>query len=100
MRIILLLIVLILISSCTNLVGGPCKYETIDGECLKLEDDLFSFTPLQPLDLDEHTFSIYNLYYQEFHLESELAEGEVISCSVSVITEGTCTPWLVELDKI
>lgn len=64
--------------------GGPCTYADYDGECTITPGNTFVFrgnVEGQDVELPNNSLA-----------DASLTEGETVSCTVSYITQGTCTP--------
>lgn len=85
----------ILLTGCEwekNIDGGPCTYDDFPGTCTGEGDGLFTFegdingaaTTLSGNTLDD---------------ADALPSGESVSCTLSVETDGTCTPCLFDIGQ-
>ncbi len=72
----------------SGLVGGPCSYESHEGNC-RIDEvregspTLFTFTG---------TVSGSEVTLKENEAEADFKAGDNVACSIQFITEGTCTP--------
>jgi hypothetical protein len=84
-----------------NVRGGPCSYDNFMGECIATAYDKKS---------DEITFSYVGKVGSEnvttpgnmakkSAMEKNLRVGDKLSCRLSFITKGTCTPCLFKNEK-
>ena len=83
----------LLISSQISCEGGDCQYDDLVGTCSYSSADRFDFTFV--IDGEEVTYTD-NAYFED---EQPLAEGESIECTLSFITDGTCTPCLFDIGE-
>ena len=72
-----------------DVVGGPCEYDDFIGKCT-VEDDLsVTFTGnIQGEDV-----------YLVGNTASGYSAGDSVDCTISYITEGTCTPCLLSIGE-
>lgn len=114
---------------CINMiVGGPCSYEDFEGECTftsveKTEESKlqsvyegfevkFTFVPSKELEEyvfisredvgRENNFRLVNSWYpgSQYLEKYNIEEETVFSCTMSVMTDGTCSPVVFEFDEI
>jgi len=101
------LLTLIFVSGCVQeeIVGGPCSYQEYEGRAtlVSIEESQITFTIEITDELtDENHLSLYETmqgteFTEDMNIEG-IREGVEVDTSVSLITEGTCTPWSFEFD--
>ena len=102
----------------TKIVGGPCSYQDHPGRAKILSvtpaprqdqkglfEVRFSFQPQEPLEekwgsLKGRRFLMTlkggRLPDREFLQRHDLKPGKELECTLSLITKGTCTPWIFQ----
>ena len=79
--------ILTLLIACDNKDGGPCTYNDYVGTCTREEDSSITFTG--EIEGETVTFTGNDGW--------NIEEGASAECTISYITEGTCTPCLLDL---
>jgi len=72
--------------ACNPQDGGECSYADYEGTCTVEEDGSMTFSSI--IDGEEMTFSGNDA--------GDLEIGEVVDCTLSYITEGTCSPCVMD----
>lgn len=90
------------------IIGGPCSYDKFSGKCEVLENGneetvRFKFKPEREMNLENYRWAkeddILNKIYEESHTNSSsIKKGDVLNCTVEIITKGTCTPIIFSFD--
>jgi len=72
-----------------NMEGGPCEYDDYLGKCTVEEDLSVTFTGnIQGEDV-----------YLVGNTASGYSAGDSVDCTISYITEGTCTPCILSIGE-
>ncbi len=82
---------LFLLTSCLPDSGGDCSYDDYTGTCTMEDDGSLTFTG----NIDGNTVTIVdNEGYESF---DELEVDESMQCTISFISEGTCSPCSIDV---
>ena len=125
--VVILVIVVLMFSACSDIVGGPCEYVDIpgtarvvlvkeaaqaDSNCKDAVEVIFDFVPDDPAAIDDYLFPNWEDTDQRLTvgggmnppktwvLEQGLTEGSEHRCLRSEITKGTCTPVIFRFPEI
>ena len=82
---------LLFLIGCLQDNGGSCSYDDYTGSCTLEEDGSLTFTG----DIDGNSVTILdNEVYED---TDELDTGDSIECTISFISEGTCSPCSIDV---
>ncbi len=85
-------------ADCGAVVGGKCTYKTYAGTCVKTDTSAngvnYTFTPLRTPDISGTSFTSASQINPYKGITEKWPIGNLlqISCTLDVITSGTCTP--------
>ena len=78
-----------------NMVGGDCAYTEYQGMCTVEMDGTLTFVGM----IEGEEVTLAGNGYTPAPNQGQLATGSTMECSISYITQGTCTPCLFSMGE-
>lgn len=79
-----------------EIVGGACAYTEYQGMCTVEMDGTLTFVGV----IEGQETTLAGNIYTPAPNQGQLATGSTIECSISYITQGTCTPCLFSMGEM